>query len=141
MFEVLNLKKLTDGNGDLIPIELGIQFEKTNIPFDVKRIYFLSNLRNDIVRGKHSHKNLKQVIICAQGSFILELENANGIKKSITLDKNNIGIYIKNDLVWRELKNFSNNCVVIVLADNHYKESDYIRNYSEFKKLIRKNKN
>jgi dTDP-4-dehydrorhamnose 3,5-epimerase-like enzyme len=136
MFEVLNLNKFTDGKGDLIPIELGIQFEKSNIPFDVKRIYFISNLDNDVVRGKHSHKNLQQVIICAQGSFTLELENINGIKKSITLDKNNIGIYIKHGLVWRELKNFSNNCVVIILADNHYKESDYIRNYSEFKKLI-----
>ena len=89
----------------------------------------------DSIRGKHAHLDLEQVIICAQGSFVLDLEDSNGIKNSIVLNKNNIGVYIKKGLVWRELKDFSKNCVVIVLANNHYKESDYIRKYSDFKKM------
>lgn len=137
MFEILNFKKYSDGRGDLIPLELGIEFKKSSIPFEVRRIYFISSPKNDqdAIRGKHAHLDLEQVIICAQGSFVLDLEDSNGRKKSISLNKNNIGVYIKKGLVWRELKNFSPNCVVIVLANNHYEENDYIRNYSDFKKI------
>ena len=139
MFEILEFNKYSDGRGDLIPLELGIEFEKSSIPFEVRRIYFISSPKNDkdSTRGKHAHLDLEQVIICAQGSFVLDLEDSNGRKKSISLKNNNIGVYIEKGLVWRELKNFSPNCVVIVLASNHYNESDYIRNYEEFKAKCR----
>ena len=137
MFEIINFNKFSDGRGDLIPIELGIKFERSYIPFDVKRIYFISSLKNanNSIRGNHAHIDDKSVIICAQGSFVLDLEDSNGQKNSILLNKNDMGIYIKKSLVWRELKNFSPDCVVIVLVSNHFDESDYIRNYSVFKKL------
>ena len=139
MFEVLNFNKFSDGRGDLIPIELGAKFDKSLIPFDVKRIYFISTINNDreAIRGKHAHIDLEQVIICAHGRFVLDLEDSNGNKESILLKDNNKGIYIKKGLVWRELKSFSPNCVVIVLASNHYNESDYIKNYNDFKSKCR----
>ncbi len=85
------------------------------------------------MRGKHAHIDLEQVIICANGNFRLDLENAYGVKESILLNQNNVGVHIQKGLVWRELKNFSNNCVVFVFASNHYDESDYIRSYDDFK--------
>ena len=137
MFEIINFKKFSDGRGDLIPIELGSDFYNSQIPFDVKRIYYISSPSNEdnAVRGKHAHYNLEQVIICANGSCTIDMENLKGAKKSLLLKENNEGIYIKKGLVWRELKNFSNNCVVIVLASEHYDSKDYIDNYEKFKNL------
>ena len=137
MFEIINFKKFSDGRGDLIPIELGSNFFYSQIPFDVKRIYYISSPSNEdnAVRGKHAHYNLEQVIICANGSLTIDLEDLKGEKKSLVLKENNEGIYIKKGLVWRELKNFSDNCVIIVLASEHYNRTDYIDNYENFKNL------
>lgn len=137
MFEIINFKKFSDGRGDLIPIELGSNFLYSQIPFDVKRIYYISSPSNEdnAVRGKHAHYNLEQVIICANGSLTIDLEDLKGEKKSLVLKENNEGIYIKKGLVWRELKNFSDNCVIIVLASEHYNRTDYVDNYENFKNL------
>lgn len=139
MFEILKFKKFSDGRGDLLPIELGEEFKKSYIPFDVKRIYLISAPSKDknAIRGKHAHINLEQVIISVHGSFVLDLEDSMGNKESIFLEDNSYGIYIKKGLIWRELRNFSSNCVVLVFANNHYKQSDYIKNYAEFKKMSR----
>lgn len=138
-WEKIKLWKSTDGRGDLIPIEFSDEtFEKSPIPFNVKRSYFISAPTNDdgAVRGKHAHFQLQQVLLCVHGSFTLDLEDENGNKESFLLNKNNKGIYINNKgLVWRELRDFSSNCVVLVFASEHYNEEDYIRDYSKFKKL------
>jgi len=136
-FEKLEFNKFSDGRGDLVPLEFGADFKNWDIPFDVKRCYFISAPTNDdgAVRGKHAHFNLEQVIICLHGSFRLDLENQDGLKKSFMLSKPNEGIHIKKGLVWRELKNFSSNCVALVLSSEHYDKEDYIRNYDEFKEL------
>ena len=133
----IEFRKLTDGRGDLIPIEHndGI-FEKPDIPFKVKRTYFISAPTNDdnAVRGKHAHYKLEQVLLCVHGSFTLDLEDENGSKQSFLLNKDNKGIYINNTgLVWRELRDFSPNCVVLVFASEHYDEKDYIRDYDRFR--------
>lgn len=136
MFDILEFKKFSDGRGDLVPIELGEEFKKSYIPFDVKRVYIISapSKNKKATRGKHAHIDLEQVILCSHGSFVLDLEDANGNKESIFLKENNFGVHIQKGLIWRELKNFSPNCVVIVFASNHYNFSDYIRNYDDFKK-------
>lgn len=138
LFKTINFKKFTDGRGDLIPLEFGSDFENADIPFDVKRCYFISHLTKDVIRGQHAHKNLEQVIIAANGKFTLSLDNGRGDTKDIVLDTNTVGVHIKN-LVWRELKDFSDDCVIWVLASDHYKESDYIRNKNEFLDCIRNN--
>ena len=137
MYKILKLKKFSDGRGDLIPIEIGEDFKHSYIPFNVKRVYLISAPSKDknAVRGKHAHLDLEQVLFCVHGSFVLDLEDENGKKESITLKENNIGVHIEKGLIWRELKNFSSNCVVIVFASNHYSEMDYVKNYDEFKRI------
>lgn len=138
LFRRINFKKFTDGRGDLIPLEFGSDFDNADIPFDVKRCYFISGPTNDGIRGQHAHRNLEQVIIAANGSFTLVLDDGEAEKEEIKLDSNTVGIHIKN-LVWRELKDFSHDCVILVLASEHYKESDYIRNKDEFYNCVKNN--
>ena len=137
MFDILKFKKFSDGRGDLVPIELGEEFQKTYIPFDVKRVYLISapSKDNNASRGNHAHLDLEQVIMCAHGSFTLDLEDSHGNKESILLSENNLGVHIRKGFIWRKLRNFSPNCVVVVFASNHYNHSDYIRNYDDFKKI------
>ena len=136
MYKTIHFKKFSDGHGDLVPIEFGKKEDEENscnIPFDVKRCYYISAPTDNAIRGKHAHYNLEQVIICIHGSFTLMLDD--GKKKcSLNLDNNHTGIYIK-DLVWRELKNFSESCVILVLASQHYDPDDYVRDYDTFLKL------
>lgn len=111
--------------GILTPIEL-----PGDIPFDVKRMYYMHNVAEGITRGNHSHKKLHQVLICVHGSVDIRLVNYFGEEK-YTLNDPSIGLYVGPDN-WREMSNFSNDSVLLVLASEHYDESDYIRNYDEF---------
>lgn len=108
-----------------------------HIPFDIKRIYYITNLaKQRSVRGQHAHKKLEQIIFCINGSFDLLLDD--GIKKQkIKMNKPSFGIRLGKRL-WHSMKNFSDNCVILVLADDLYKEKDYIRNYKDFLKHINK---
>lgn len=107
------------------------------IPFDVKRIYFINNLFNDrSIRGKHAHKKLEQVIFCVNGSFTLNLDDGE-IKQEIIIDNPYLGIRL-GPMLWHTMNNFSSDCVILVLADDYYNESDYIRDYEEFKKNNKK---
>ncbi len=141
MFNTIKFNKFSDGRGDLVPIEFGTEFKESNIPFKVKRCYFISAPTNDdgAIRGKHAHYSLEQVIICVHGSFTLDLDDGKGIKESIHLSEDDIGVHIKKGLVWRELRDFSPNCVVLVFASEHYDENDYIHEFSVFKEESLKN--
>ena len=110
-----------DDRGMLVALE-----ENKEIPFKIKRIYYLFDTLSDVRRGFHAHKNLKQILICVSGSCKIHLDN--GFE---------IGIFIDNN-IWREMYDFSDNAVLLVLASELYDESDYIRNYNEFKKFIGK---
>ena|GEM_PF-450385 len=133
----IELWKSSDGRGDLIPLEFyDEEYPHSPIPFQVKRSYFISAPTNEdkAVRGKHAHYNLQQVIICVHGDFYLSLEDEAGHKQDFHLNKNNKAIHINNHgLVWRELRHFSPNCVVLVYASEHFNEQDYIRSYADFK--------
>lgn len=134
IYKKIKFKKFTDGRGDLIPIEFIGDIGNPDIPFRVKRCYIVSDPTNDAIRGQHAHRNLEQVIICLHGAFTLTLDNGSK-RVDLRLDRDNEGIYIK-DRVWRELKDFSENCVILVLASQHYNENDYIRDYEDFKGII-----
>ena len=116
-----------DIRGGLVSIEIG---KNKTIPFDIKRIYYIFNTRDNVVRGKHAHKNLKQVVFAINGSCKMLLDS--GTKKNI-VDLNNPtkGLLIKNN-IWREIYDFSEDCILLVLASEHFDESDYIRDYNEF---------
>jgi len=124
------LKKIDDfPDGSLI-----IANEWKDIPFKIKRVYWITNLDKSI-RGRHAHKTLKQAIFCIKGHFTLLVDN--GVKKvKFLMNKNNVGILITKE--WHTLMDFSKDCVVLVFASDYYNENDYIRDYTEFKKEIEK---
>lgn len=129
-YSLIDFKTLGDERGSLISIE-----NNKNIPFEVKRTYYIFNTKAGVTRGFHAHKNLEQVLIAVSGSCKVLCDD--GTKKEVFELKNpSEGLLIKN-LIWREMFEFSPNCVLLVLASDFYKESDYVRNYDEFLKLIR----
>lgn len=90
--------------------------------------------KNDAIRGCHAHKKLKQLILCLHGSFTLRLEDASSVE-TVTLCKPNEALLIEQ-MVWRELTDFQDDTVILVLASENYDEAEYIRDYEEFKKLV-----
>ena len=118
-----------DDRGQLVAIE-----EMKDLPFDIKRVYYIYDTLTDVVRGHHAHKCLKQVLLCVHGSCKIHLDNGHETAE-VLLDKPNEGLYIENDM-WREMYDFTPDAVLLVLASEYYDESDYIRNYDEFRKFI-----
>ncbi len=114
-----------DQRGSLIAIE-----GSTTIPFSIKRVYYIFDTKEGVRRGYHAHKKLKQVLICVSGSCKILLDNGKE-KKVITLDKPSRG-FLLEPFFWREMYDFSSDCVLLVLASDHYNENDYIRDYSVF---------
>ena len=121
-----------DERGSLISLE-----SKRNIPFEIKRVYYIFDTKEGVVRGKHAHKDLEQILICVKGSCKILLND--GVNEEIfLLDKPDKGLYI-DSLVWREMFEFSPDCVLMVLANKYYDEEDYIRDYDEFLKAVKNN--
>ena len=114
-----------DNFGFLTPIEGGV-----DLPFDIKRIYYIYDVNDDIIRGNHSHKKLHQMLICMNGSIDIRLENYFG-EERYTLNDPSIGLYVGPDN-WREMYNFTDNGILLVLASEKYDENDYIRDYDQF---------
>lgn len=119
-------------DGNLLIVEA-----RKNIPFDIKRVYVINNLFNKkSCRGFHAHKKLEQVIFCLNGRFILNLDDGQNIQK-ISMDSSCCGLRLRPKL-WHTMTNFSSDCVILVLANDYYKETDYIRKYEDFIKYINK---
>lgn len=118
-----------DDRGQLVAIET-----MQDIPFEVRRVYYIYDTLPGVRRGFHAHRNLQQILICAHGSCKIHLDNGYE-QEEVLLDKSYEGLYISNDM-WREMYDFSDGAVLLVLASEHYDESDYIRNYDDFIKLV-----
>ncbi len=132
---IIKLKFFDDGiDGNLVIAESAKQ-----VPFQIKRVYFINNLKSrKAVRGKHAHKRLKQVLFCINGSFELQLDD--GVRRErVLLAKPHMGVYMGSN-VWHTMHNFSPDCVILVLASDFYKEFDYIRNYRDFIDRVNKKK-
>ena len=125
--KVIDLRKISDPRGNLTPIEGG-----GDIPFDIKRVYYLYDVPSGESRGGHAHKELRQLIIAANGSFTITLDDGEN-KKAITLNRPYQGLLIVPG-IWRDLDDFSSGAVLMCLASEHYIESDYIREYDDFLK-------
>lgn len=117
---------LGDSRGSLVALEA----EKT-IPFTIKRVYYIFGTQEGVARGFHAHKKLSQVAICVTGKCRMLLDDGRS-RESVWLDSPTKGILIEN-MIWREMHDFSEDCVLLVLASEHYDESDYIRVYEDFK--------
>lgn len=114
-----------DNRGYLIALET---FQ--SIPFDIKRVYYIFGTQQGVARGFHAHKDLKQVAVCVTGQCRFILDDGNQ-RQNVWLDSPTKGLLIEG-LVWREMHDFSTDCVLVVLASEHYDETDYIRDYEDF---------
>ncbi|XKG66910.1 FdtA/QdtA family cupin domain-containing protein [Mesobacillus maritimus] len=130
--KLIHFDVLGDNRGSLIALE-----EHKNIPFKIKRVYYIFDTKNNVRRGFHAHKNLDQVLIAVKGSCTIHIDN-NKVTKEVVLNNQSTGLYI-GSLVWREMYDFSDDCVLLVLASDYYNENDYIRNYEQFKTLAENN--
>lgn len=130
---IIKFKNISGKNGSLVPIE-----STRDIPFDIKRIYYITDVGKGITRGFHSHRMLHQILICPKGSVKIKVKNPNE-EQIYELSDNSKGLYI-GPLIWREMFDFTEDSVLLVLASEYYDENDYIRNYDiyleEAKKLF-----
>jgi hypothetical protein len=124
--QLLNLPKIKNRAGNLTAINNQIE-----IPFDIKRIYYLYDVPGGESRGGHAHKNLQQLIVSASGSFDLVVDDGS-IKRVFHINRPYVGVLMPSGL-WRELINFSSGAICLVLASLEYNEDDYIRDYEQFK--------
>lgn len=125
---LIDLPKISDPRGNLSVIEAGIQ-----IPFDIKRVYYLYDVPGGSSRAGHGHRELQQLIIAMSGSFDVTVDD--GIqRKKFHLNRSYFGLYIPKGM-WREVENFSSGGVCLVLASTAYDVSDYIYDYDDFIKF------
>lgn len=122
-----------DDRGMLVALE-----EYGDIPFEIKRVYYMYQTKEGVRRGFHAHKSLQQILVCIHGSCKVLLDNASE-KKTVSLERPYEGLYVANNM-WREMYDFSEDAVLLVLASELYCEEDYIRDYNEFLETIDKKK-
>jgi len=116
---------LGDDRGSLVAME----GQKT-VPFPIRRVYYLFDTKKGVSRGFHAHRNLLQIAVCVTGSCRMVLDDGR-LREEAVLDSPTRGLMIQN-MIWREIYDFTSDCVLLVLASEHYDEADYIRSYSQF---------
>ncbi len=124
-FNIINLPKISDPNGNLTFIE-----SFNHIPFDIKRVFYMYDIPGGSYRGAHAHKELHQFIVAISGSFDVELDNGDRNER-FHLNRSYFGLYVP-PMTWGFLDNFSSGVVCMVLASDKYDETDYIRDYDQF---------
>ena len=117
-----------DERGSLIAIE-----EQRDIPFPIRRLYYIYGTQPGVIRGLHAHRQLQQVMVCLYGSCKLQLDDGRD-QIVFAMESNARGVLIDR-MVWHQMYDFSPDSVLLVLADDYYDEGDYIRDYQEFERL------
>ena len=123
--ERIRLQKHGDTQGILIALE-----ENRNVPFVIRRVYYIFATQSDVHRGKHAHRHLHQLAVAVRGSVTFLLDDGSGPSEVVLNDPSH-GLMLGR-MVWRELYDFSEDCVLMVLADQLYDQSDYITDYADF---------
>ena len=123
-------KVLGDHRGQLVALEANRQ-----IPFDVKRVFYIYGTQEGVPRGNHSHYKTKQFLVAVNGSCKVTLDNGKE-KETFDLNKPNLGLF-QDALIWGTMHDFSSDCVLMVLADEYYDASDYITDYNKFLKEVK----
>lgn len=127
---IIEFNKIKSGSGNIIPIENSI-----NIPFNVKRVFYLYDIPAGENRGAHAHKKCHQLLIPASGSFEVQVDDGVN-KKTVMLNRPNYAFHVPPG-IWASELNFSSGSICLVLASELYDESDYIREYSEYLEFIK----
>lgn len=127
-----SFRLLGDARGSLIAVEAN-----KDIPFAIARVYYIFGTKEGVERGFHAHKELKQVAVAVRGSCIMKLDDGKE-QLDILMNDPTKSVYIA-PMVWHEMREFSEDCVLLVFADQAYDESDYIRNYATFLEAIERN--
>lgn len=120
-----------DSRGGLIALEGG---GVGCVPFEIKRVYYIFDTTPGTVRGRHAHRNLRQVLVCVSGSCTIVCDDGK-TRTEYHLDWPDKGLLVEG-LIWREMKDFSKGTVLLVLASEHHDERDYIRDYADFQKEV-----
>ncbi len=124
-YKLIDLKIHGDNRGKLISLE-----GNRDIPFEIKRVYWIFDTLPDLDRGFHAHKNMEQIIVAMDGACQFVLDDGKK-RETVWLNRPDKGLYIGKNM-WREMKHFSYGCKLMVLASDYYDEKEYIRNYQEF---------
>ncbi|RDS83715.1 WxcM-like domain-containing protein [Dyella monticola] len=121
----IQLQQHGDDRGMLIALE-----RDRNVPFEIRRVYYLFATRNQVHRGQHAHRHLNQLAVTVRGSVTFLLDDGSG-PVEVVLDDPSQGLLL-GSMVWREMYDFSDDCVLMVLADQLYDPADYITSYDDF---------
>ena len=128
--KIIDIKCVPDPRGCLSVVE-----QEIDIPFKIKRIYYLHSLSKDAQRGEHAHKELKQLLIPVKGSFNISLDDGESTC-DVILDSPNHGLLLK-PVIWRKITTIEDNSICLALVSELYSEEDYIRSYNEFEKYVK----
>ena len=128
--KIINLLKIRDTRGNLSFIE-----NNSDIPFEMKRVYWIYDVPGGEIRGGHAYTKLEEVIIALSGSFDVVIDNGSKGEQVFHMNRSYQGLYIP-EMIWRQLRHFSTNSVALILASRPYDENDYIYDYKEFHKKI-----
>lgn len=128
--QMLEFPEHGDDRGHLVVVEGGI-----NVPFDIKRIFYIYGSDADIVRGQHANRRTEFVLINVSGQSKIRIKDGKGNEALFSLDRPHTGIYLPK-MVWKDMYDFSEDSVLLCLASEHYDEEEYIRNYDEFTQIV-----
>ncbi len=127
--EIINFRESGDQNGKLIAIE-----GNKNIPFDIKRIFYIYGSKSDAIRGQHANRDSEFVLINVSGKCAIKLKDEKN-ERIVYLDKPNKGLYIPR-MVWKDMYDFSKDSVLLVLANTYYNKDEYIKDFNEYLSIM-----
>ena len=128
--KMLDFKQHGDERGHLVVVE-----GNTDIPFEIKRVFYIYGSDKDVIRGQHANRKTEFVLINVAGKSKVKVKDGEGNEAIYCLNRPHTGVYLPT-MVWKEMYDFSEDSVLLVLASEHYDNSEYIRDYNEFCKII-----
>lgn len=129
-YATIQFKNLGDGRGNLVAVEGG-----HDIPFDIQRVFYIFGTDNSVVRGQHANKESEFVLVCLAGQCKVRITDGNDTD-IVYLNSPSQGLYI-NKMIWKDMFDFSEDSVLLVLASTHYNADEYIRDFDEYKNIMR----
>ena len=133
MYKLLNFNDLGDERGQLVVVEGGM-----DIPFEIKRVFYIYGSDDTVVRGQHANLDSEFVLINVAGKSKVKITDGTN-EEIVVLDKPMKGVYLPK-MVWKEMYDFSPDSVLLVLANTHYNGKEYIRDYNDYLKLVKNGK-